>query len=68
MDGKRHFIKEWREHKSLTQNQVADRVDKEQATVSRIENGKVPYTQETLEAFAHAFGCEPFELLRPPPH
>lgn len=62
-----HYIQEWRLYRHLTQEQVADRIEATKATVSRIERGLVKYKQETLEAFALALGCEPADLLRPPP-
>jgi len=33
------------------------------ATLSRIETGKQPYTQDTLEALAWALNCEPADLI-----
>lgn len=63
----RHFIKSWREYRGLTQEQVADRMDISPQQVSRIETGKRPYTQATLEGFAHAFGCDIADLFYPPP-
>ena len=33
------------------------------STISRIESGKQPYTQDTLEAIADALRCEPADLL-----
>lgn len=61
-----HFIKEWRQYRNLTQQQVADRIESTKATVSRIENGRTKYRQESLEALAFALGCEPADLFRPP--
>jgi transcriptional regulator with XRE-family HTH domain len=33
------------------------------ATISRIENGEIPYGQDFVEACADALGCEPGELI-----
>lgn len=33
------------------------------ATISRIERGEQPYTQETVEAIAFVLDCEPSDLL-----
>jgi transcriptional regulator with XRE-family HTH domain len=60
---RRHFIKEWRNHRGLTLDRLADRVEISKATLSRIEGGKQPYTQDTLEALADALQCEPADLI-----
>lgn len=60
---KPHFIKEWREFRNLTQESLAARLDTSIATVSRIETGLQPYTQDTLEAFADALSCQPADLI-----
>lgn len=64
---RRHFIKEWREHRGLTQEQVAARLDISPTTWGRIENKKVPYNQDFLEEAAHALQCEPWDLLNVDP-
>lgn len=64
---RRHFIKEWREHRGLTQEQVADRVGIAATTWGRIENGKSPYSQDFLEEAAYALNCEPWDLLNRDP-
>lgn len=60
---RRHFIREWRAHRGLTMDRLADRLDISKATLSRIESGKQPYTQDTLEALADALSCEPADLI-----
>ena len=57
------FIRDWREHRNLTQDQLADRLDTSKASLSRIENGHQPYTQDFLEACAHALQTDPASLL-----
>lgn len=57
------FIKEWRKHRGLTQEQLGDRLGLTQATVARIEQGKIAYTQPVLEAMADALRCEPADLI-----
>lgn len=59
----RHFIKEWREYRGLTQEQVADRIGVSATTFGRIEGSKVPYNQDFLEEAAYALQCEPGDLL-----
>ena len=57
------FIKQWRKHRGLTQEQLADRVGMTAGNLSEIENGNTGYTQATLEALAEALQCEPVDLL-----
>lgn len=64
---RRHFIKEWREYRHLTQEQVADRVGIAATTWGRIENGKSPYNQDFLEEAAYALQCEPWDLINRDP-
>lgn len=67
----RTYIKEWREHRGrMTLAQLAARLEliggaiaKTEASLSRIENGKQPYTQETLEAIAVALDTTPDQLI-----
>jgi transcriptional regulator with XRE-family HTH domain len=63
------FIKAWREHRGLTLDAVAARIGIRGATLSRIENGKIAYTQQTLEPLAAVLGCSVGDLLtRHPSH
>lgn len=57
------FIKQWRKHRGLTQEQLADRVEMTGGNLSEIENGNTGYTQATLEALAVALQCEVVDLL-----
>lgn len=58
-----HFLRQWRLLRELTQEELAERLEIDQATLSRIENNKVPYNQDFLEQAAFALGCEPAEIL-----
>lgn len=60
---RRTFIKEWRNHRGLSQEQLADRLETSVASISRIENGTQPYTQDVLEALADALMTDPASLL-----
>lgn len=59
----RHFLRQWRKHRDLTQEQASERLEIEQGTLSKIERGLVPYNQDFLERAALAYGCEPSDLL-----
>ena len=62
-----HFIRDWRKHRKLTQEELAERLGTSNAQISRIETGKNGYTQDFLEACASALSCAPADLLRGPP-
>lgn len=63
------MIRDWRKHRALTLEQVADRVETMTGepttaqTISRIERGLIAYTQPKLEAIADALGCTPADLI-----
>lgn len=59
----RIFLKEWREFRNLTQEELGNRVELTKTQVSRIERGLRPYTQDTLEAFAYALNTDVASLL-----
>lgn len=58
-----HFIKEWRAHRRLTQPRLAEMIGTTKQSISRIEKGEQPYTQESLEALAQALNCTPADLI-----
>jgi transcriptional regulator with XRE-family HTH domain len=57
------FLREWREHRQLTQEQLAERIGISQPTLGRIERGKVPYNQDFLEAAAEALATDAASLI-----
>ena len=64
---RRHFIREWRLHRGLTQEMLAERLETTKANISRVENLKQGYTQDFLEACATALSTETFSLLNRDP-
>lgn len=60
---RRTYFKQWRVHRGLSQEQLADRLGTSVPSISRIENGTQPYTQDVLEALAEALGTDPASLL-----
>jgi transcriptional regulator with XRE-family HTH domain len=60
---RRHFIREWRLFRSLTQEALADMLGTTKTSISRIEDLKQGYTQDFLEACADALGTHPGALL-----
>lgn len=69
MGDERHFyLKEWRLHRGLSQDELAARVETSKGYLSQIERGERPYSQHWLEAFAAALEISPQDLIgRPPP-
>lgn len=59
----RHYIAEWRTHRALSQEQLAERIERSRGLISQLESFTTKYTEETLEALAHALNCEPWDLL-----
>ena len=67
----KHFIKQWREYRWLSLERLANRMEKEPGgeqlisamSLSRIERGRQPYSEELMNALSEALACEPWELL-----
>jgi transcriptional regulator with XRE-family HTH domain len=64
---RRHFIKEWREFRGLTQDELAEQMDATKAAISRVETRKAGYTQDFLELCSAALEVEPAILISRPP-
>ena len=60
---RRTFLKEWRVFRDLTLERAAERFDMSGAQLSRVENGKSPYTQDFLELAAEAYQTDVARLL-----
>jgi transcriptional regulator with XRE-family HTH domain len=62
----RVFLREWREHLDLTQEQVAERIGTTKGTVSRMEMKTREPNLGYLAAFAEAIDRELADLFRDP--
>ena len=60
---RRTFIRQWREYRGLTLEQLADRVEMTPSYLSMFERGQRGYTQNTLEALAEALQTDAASLL-----
>lgn len=60
----RHYVKEWRVYRGLSQDQLADRVDKSRGLISQIEIGLTSLTEDMKHAIADALSCAPWDLDR----
>jgi transcriptional regulator with XRE-family HTH domain len=65
---RRHFVRQWRKFKNLTQEQLAERVGVTPGTISQLETGRINYTQPLLEKLADEFGCKPGDILNVDPN
>lgn len=63
MGKQRHFIKEWRKHRGLNQEQLAERMGVTQSFVSKIENGKQSPDLAFIALAAEVLRCEPADLI-----
>ena len=59
----RHFLRQWRKHRGLTQEQLAERIGIARSYLTKIERGTRRYDQPFLEAAADALRCEPADLI-----
>ncbi len=57
------FIRQWRIHRGLTLEQLADRIDQTASHLSMLERAQRAYAQETLEALAEALATDVASLL-----
>lgn len=60
---RRTFIRQWRQFRNLTLEQLADRLDMTASHLSMLERGQRGYTQETLEEVAEALRTDVASLL-----
>lgn len=59
----RHYVREWRKFRGLTQERLAERTPFSTGAVSQLETGRTRYTQDLLEALAVALDCKPGDLI-----
>ena len=58
-----HYIREWRKHRGLTQEQLAERIGIARSYLTKIERGTRRYDQPFLEAAADALRCDPGDII-----
>ncbi len=63
MAKKPHYIREWRKHRGLTQEQLAERIGIARSYLTKIERGSRRYDQPFLEAAAEALRCEVGDII-----
>jgi transcriptional regulator with XRE-family HTH domain len=75
----RTFIKQWREYREMSQEELAERVSEylmeneisekgyTYASIGRMENGRIPYSQPIMEGIAKALRVTVATLITTPP-
>lgn len=63
-----HFLREWRKHRDLSQDQLAVLVDIDRTAISKMEKGLQPIMEHRLPDFAKALRIEIPQLYSPPPN
>lgn len=64
----RTYIRQWREYRKKSLEEVADKIGKSHSTLSRIERARQGYNQEELEALAIELGTDVVSLLTRDPN
>jgi len=60
----RNYFAEWRKFNGLTQERAVERMHTiTQGYLSELERGKRRYNEGLLAEMAHAYNCEPWELI-----
>jgi transcriptional regulator with XRE-family HTH domain len=57
------FIRQWRNHRGYSLDQLAQMVPMDKSNLSKVERGILPYNQEMLERLADALMTDPASLL-----
>jgi len=63
----RHFLRAWREHRQVTQSQLAAAVDTTGAVIALLESGDRTLTEKWLRRLSPALGVKPGFLLKVDP-
>lgn len=59
----RHYLREWRTHRHLTQEQLADRVECSRGLISQYEKGITEIPEGMVYALADALSTEPGDIF-----
>ncbi len=59
----RHFIKQWREYRGYTLEELAEKIGVTHGAIQQLETGKTHYRQQMLEALAEALACSAADLI-----
>lgn len=63
---RRHYLREWRKARGLTQMQLAELTGRSQSAITGYETQKKNMSMDAQADFARALNIEPYQLLRSP--
>lgn len=58
-----NFLKQWRNHRGLTQEKLGEMAGLTSSSISQIEHGKQGFSAESFLSLCRALNCTPAELL-----
>lgn len=58
-----HFLRKWRLHREMKQQEAADKIGLSRSHLSNIETGRKGYDQGFIEAAARVYRCSPADLI-----
>lgn len=67
MNKGRNFVREWRKHRKLTQEKLAELTGYTPSSISQLETGVQGYEEATLVKLSQALACRPGDLISGPP-
>lgn len=62
-----NFIREWRAHRGMTLDKVAEQIGYSKMSISRWERRTREVTTDQMQRLADALGCSLYDLLFRPP-
>ena len=65
--GQRQYLRDWRKHRKLSQEELADRAGVTHGLISQLERGITGLTHDRLANLAAALDCSAADLLAGPP-
>lgn len=67
MNKGRNYVREWRKHRKMTQEKLAELTGYTPSSISQLETGAQGYEEATLVRLGEALGCRPGDLISGPP-
>lgn len=67
MNKGRNFVREWRKHRKMTQERLAELTGYTASSISQLETGVQGYEEATLVKLSAALDCRPGDLISGPP-
>lgn len=59
----RHYVKQWRKKRNLTQERLAERIDRSRGLISQYETGETELPEDMVYALADALDTDPGALF-----